>query len=68
MRPGLVFLGLSVLLAVEYKGLAGALPLAIIFVVQFATVLVLLAVALRWRRLRERKPTDHPDDRSQGDR
>ena len=65
MRPGMVFVGLALLLAAEYQGLVDALPLAIIFAVQFATVSVLLAVALWWRGRQARSAGQPKDDQPQ---
>ena len=62
MRPGMVFVGMFLLLAVVYQALADSLPLALIFLVQAATVVTLLALALWWRRRREgRGAGDHGD-------
>ena len=51
MRPGVVFVGMFLLLAVVYQALAGSLHVALIFLVQAAIVVALLALAL-WRRRR----------------
>ena len=58
MRPGVVFVGLFLLLALVYQALAERLHVALIFVLQAVMVAALLALALWWRRRQRGKEAD----------